>query len=145
MISLVGNRIPCFAPNKARLFRPLNFCMIANNPHHPAINANWTKVSVTGALNVFRICFAELFDRALDIYHNRHRTTNLSCVDDNDSRSLNSWTKVDIADAALEDCIISRPAVRVVFGENGICSLVMRNFDAAVNITRTLTSFKAEK
>lgn len=120
MISRVGNRIPFFAPNRARLCRPLSCCTTANNPHHPDMNANCTNVNVTGALNVFRICFAELFDRALDIYHNRHRNTNLTCVDVSDSRSLNSRKDVDIADSGVEDCITSRPTVRVAFGETGM-------------------------
>jgi hypothetical protein len=127
MISRVGNRIPFFAPNRARLCRPLSCCTTANTPHHPDMNANWTNVSVTGALNAFRICFAELFDRALDIYHNRHKNTNFICVDVRDSRSLNSGKDVDTADSGVEEGIASRPAVRVAFGDAGMGDSKGRN------------------
>jgi len=77
------------------------------------------------------------------MYHSRQRKTNLSCVDESDSRSINSPKGVDMADAAVEDCTASRLAVRTAFGENGICFGEERKLrdDGRIAI---LTSFKAE-
>ena len=94
MICRVGCRIPLLAPNRATLLRPRNCCITASNTHHPEINPNWIKVKVTGYLNAINICFAELFDRALDMYHSKQRKMNFNWVGENESRSLTFLRRV---------------------------------------------------
>jgi hypothetical protein len=41
--------------------------------HSDETKANWTRVSVAGLLKAMRIDFDEVFVRADEVYHSRHR------------------------------------------------------------------------
>jgi hypothetical protein len=76
---------------------------------------------VTGYLNWIKICFAELFERALDMYHSRQRITNFIAAGDNVIRSPNSRKVVATEDNGVDDVDVpSRPMLRVNFGEEGM-------------------------
>ena len=71
-------------------------------------------------MNWIKICFAELFDKALDRYHNRQRNTNFNAAGESENRSPYSRKAVEIEVNGVDDEVPSRPMLRVNFGDDGI-------------------------
>ena len=73
MTSRVGFRIGCLRAVILVRKTGKRTASHAMKTHSDETKANWTRVSVAGLLKAMRIDFDEVFVRADEVYHSRHR------------------------------------------------------------------------